>query len=323
MSGSPRLTERAAWHRVSVAWFSELFGPEDHATVVLRNRGPGGGVLQRTRAVGYWCHPAGQRMLRQANDAGSDVFCSVNPMEPGSSRSVAEVRRLQLDFDAEGDRRVGKLMRDARAGRVPMPAVVVRSSVGRWQVLWHVDPAAWTRAGAEEVNRRLAAAYEADPAVVDVTRVMRVPGFVNRKPGRGGVRVAMVARHVYDRSGTGRQWWEPRAFRSVMPPRRVSVPAPAQRSPSTGPAPARRYLYGRIVPASQSEADWAQVVDALRAGESPGVLIQELAEFREDKSNPRDYAERTVVRACRSLGLEEPRTEYGRRHPPPAMDVAR
>ena len=323
MSGSRRPTGPAAWHRVAVAWFSELFGPEDHATVVLRDRGAGGGVLQRTRAVGHWCHPAGQRMLRQANDAGSDVFCSVNPMEPGSSRSVAEVRRLQLDFDAEGDSRVGKLMHDVRSGRVPMPAVVVRSSVGRWQVLWHVDPAAWTRAGAEEVNRRLAAAYEGDPAVVDVTRVMRVPGFVNRKPGRGGVRVAMVGRHVYDRAGAGSQWWEPRAFRSVMAPPRVSVPAPVRSPVSAGAALGRRYLYGRIVPASQSEADWAQVVDALRAGESPGVLIQELAEFREDKSNPRDYAERTVVRACRSLGLDEPRTEYGRRHPPPAADVAR
>lgn len=323
VSGSPRLTGPAAWHRVAVEWFSELFAPDDHATVVLRNRGAGGGVVQRTRAVSYWCHPTGQRMLRQANDAGSDVFCSVNPMEPGSSRSVAEVRRLQLDFDAEGDRHVGRLMRDVRAERVPMPAVVVRSSVGRWQVLWHVDPAVWTRAGAEEVNRRLAAAYQGDPAVVDVTRVMRVPGFVNRKPGRGGVRVALVGRHVYDRAGAGSQWWEPRAFRSVMPAGRVSVSAPAQRSAPAGAAPARRYLYGRIVPASQSEADWARVVDALRAGESPGVLIQELAEFREDKADPRDYAERTVVRACRSLGLEEPRTEYGRRHPPPALDVAR
>ena len=45
------------------------------------------------------------------------------------------------------------------------------------------------------------------------------------------------------------------------------------------------------------------------------MLIQELAEFRDDKANPRDYAERTVVRACRSLGVREPETDYGRRHP--------
>ena len=41
------------------------------------------------------------------------------------------------------------------------------------------------RRRAEEANRRLASVYGGDPAVVDVTRVMRVPGFVNRKPGRG------------------------------------------------------------------------------------------------------------------------------------------
>ena len=49
------------------------------------------------------------------------------------------------------------------------------------------------------------------------------------------------------------------------------------------------------------------MVEALRRGESPGVLIQELAEFRDDKANPRDYAERTVVRACRSLGVRNRR----------------
>ena len=72
---------------------------------------------------------------------------------------------------------------------------------------------------------------------------------------------------------------------------------------------------GGALPASQSEVDWHGVVDALRRGESPGVLIQELAEFRDDKANPRDYAERTVVRVCRSLGVREPETDYGRRHP--------
>ena len=125
----------------------ELFGAEELATVVLRDR-RGPGSRQLSRAAGHWCHPSGQRLLRSANDAGSDVYCSVNPTVRGSSRSVSEVRRLQVDFDTDGNERIRKLMTDAKSGRVPMPAVVVRSSAGRWQVLWHVDPAAWTRAGA-------------------------------------------------------------------------------------------------------------------------------------------------------------------------------
>ena len=305
---------RASWRRSSVEWFSELFGAEDFATVVLRDR-RGPGSRQLSRPAGHWCHPSGQRLLRSANDAGCDVFCSVNPTVRGSSRSVSEVRRLQVEFDTDGNERIGKLMTDAKSGRVPMPAVVVRSSAGRWQVLWHVEPAAWTCAGAEEANRRLASAYGGDPAVVDVTRVMRVPGFVNRKPGRADARVALVPRPRYDPRGVGAQWWEPRAFRRVIPPRRSVSVAAAPREAAPRPAAPGRYLGGRRVPASQSEVDWHAVLDALRGGESPGVLIQELAEFRDDKANPRDYAERTVVRACRSLGVREPETDYGRRHP--------
>ena len=311
---SPLLSERAAWCRSSVEWFSELFGAEDFATVVLRDR-RGPGSRQLARAAGHWCHPSGQRLLRSANDAGSDVFCSVNPTVRGSSRSVSEVRRLQVEFDTDGNERIRKLMTDAKSGRTPMPAVVVRSSAGRWQVLWHVEPAAWTLAGAEEANRRLASAYGGDPAVVDVTRVMRVPGFLNRKPGRADAPVALVPRSYYDPQGVGAQWWEPKAFARVIPPRRSVSRAAASREPSSRPAAPERYVGGRRVPASQSEVDWHAVVDALRGGESPGVLIQELAEFRDDKANPRDYAERTVVRACRSLGVREPETDYGRRHP--------
>ncbi len=320
MSRSLLQSDRAAWHRAAVEWFSELFSPGEYATVILRQR-PAGGVRQLSRLAGHWCHPSGQRLLRAANEAGSDVFCGVNPTVRGSSRAVAEVRRLQVDFDTDGDGCVGRLMRDVRSGRVPMPAVVVRSSVGRWQILWHVDPAAWTVAGAEEANRRLAAAYEGDPAVVDVTRVMRVPGFTNCKPGRGGVLVVRVPRSRYDPQGVGSQWWEPKAFRQMVPGR--SAPLAAAVPKAAPPRAPARYIGGRRQPASQSEADWHGVVDALRAGESPDLLIQQLAEQREDKANPRDYAERTVVRACRSLGVAEPDTEYGRRHPERPMSPGR
>ena len=311
---SPLLSGRASWHRSSVQWLSELFGAEDFATVLLRDR-RGSGSRQLARTVGHWCHPSGQRLLRSANDAGSDVFCSVNPTVRGTSRSVSEVRRLQVEFDTDGNERIRRLMADAKSGRVPMPALVVRSSVGRWQVLWHVEPAAWTCAGVEEANRRLASVYGGDPAVVDVTRVMRVPGFLNRKPGRGDARVALVPRSRYDARGVGAQWWEPKAFQKVIPPRRSVSVAGALQEPGPRPAAPGRYVGGRRTPASQSEVDWHAVVEALRGGESPGILIQELAEFRDDKANPRDYAERTVVRACRSLGVREPETDYGRRHP--------
>ena len=44
----------------------------------------------------------------------------------------------------------------------------------------------------------------------------------------------------------------------------------------------------------------------LREGVPRGQLNEELARHRGDKPRPREYAERTVVRACRSVGVRPP-----------------
>ena len=177
--------------------------------------------------------------------------------------------------------------------------------------------------GAVEANRRLAQAYGGDPADVDVTRVFRLPGFRNCKAGRDRALVAMVPRARFDPDGAGRRWVEPAAFRSVGVRGGWSVKAPeveltAGREEQARPRAVGRppqYLGGRRLAESQSEVDWRDVLDELAAGRSPDLVIQDLAAGRSDKGNPRDYAERTVVKACRSLGLQEPETEYGRRNP--------
>ena len=48
--------------------------------------------------------------------------------------------------------------------------------------------------------------------MVDVTPRDAGAGFVNRKPGRGDARVALVPRSRYDPEGVGAQWWRPKAF---------------------------------------------------------------------------------------------------------------
>ena len=58
------------------------------------------------------------------------MYVSVNPVDPRlRDRSVSELRRLQLDLDADGDELVRALMGDCRAGKLPRPAVVVRRSL--------------------------------------------------------------------------------------------------------------------------------------------------------------------------------------------------
>ena len=302
----------------ATAWLNELYTPEESVAVLAVNRsGAEAGSRAWQRAVRVDEVWSGRFLaeLTRRNERGSDIYASVNPVDPRSrDRSVSEVRRLQLDLDADGDESVRALMADCRAGELPYPAVVVRTSPARWQVLWHLEPSSWSRAGAEEVNSRLAEQYEGCRAVIDVKRVFRLPGFRNCKPGRGGVRAAMVPRSRFDPDGRGRQHWEPSSFVSLRGPR----PADPRTAVGVGRAEeavgeacevdardrtGRRGAEQRV---SRSEEDWHAVVGYLREGVPPGQLIEELARHRGDKPRPREYAERTVVRACRSVGVQPP-----------------
>ena len=302
----------------AAGWLNELYAPEESVAVLAVNHSgaeSANSVRQRTLRVADVCSRRFLAELTRQNERGSDIYASVNPVDPRSrDRSVIEVRRLQLDLDADGDEQVRLLMVDCRAGKLPYPAVVVRTSPGRWQVLWHLEPSSWSMSGAEEVNSRLAEQYGGCRAVIDVKRVFRLPGFRNCKPGRGGVRAAMVPRSRFDPGGRGRRHWEPSSFVSLRHPR----PADPRTASGVGRAEeavgeacevdardrtGRRGAERRV---SRSEEDWHAVVGYLREGVPPGQLIEELARHRGDKPRPREYAERTVVRACRSVGVRPP-----------------
>jgi len=55
---------------------------------------------------------------------------------------------------------------------------------------------------------------------------------------------------------------------------------------------------------SQSGKDWRWVMRSLRRGADPKDVALKLEHDRQDKANPRDYAQRTVRRARASLGLD-------------------
>lgn len=167
-----------------------MFSTTDHVAILAVPRRSETGVVQEVMRAGTLAHPDTQRRLQDLNREGYDVYCTVNAVKPDArSRTkadIADVRRLQLDLDDNGRQGLAKLRADVDAGRVPSPAVVMQSSKGRFQVLWHTVPGAWTPAAAEAVMTRLAHAYGGDRVVTDVARVMRLPGFANHKEGRNG-----------------------------------------------------------------------------------------------------------------------------------------
>lgn len=148
---------------------------------------------------------------------------------------------------------------------------------------------------------RIAQHYGGDH-VTDVSRVMRLPGFRNKKAGRDDapVRWTDYGGPPVDRADFGH-----------LPAVRREAGKAVRRQRPRGPAPQ-----------SQSERDWASVRDQLREGADPAQLVEQLARQRQDKPDPQYYAERTVRRAAESLGREEP---LGRNRPamqsPPARSA--
>jgi AAA domain/RepB DNA-primase from phage plasmid len=93
-----------------------------------------------------------------------------------TQENVVDVRALQADVDYNGAATLDKIKSSAS---VPSPSIVVESSPGKYQGIWLVDGISKTEA--KPVMQAIAQEFQTDAAVAEVARVMRVPGFVNRK----------------------------------------------------------------------------------------------------------------------------------------------
>ena len=93
-----------------------------------------------------------------------------------TQENVVEVRALQADVDANGDATMEAIKSSAS---LPRPSIVVESSPGKFQGIWLVD--GFQKEEAKPLMQAMAAQFNTDSAVADIARVMRVPGFVNRK----------------------------------------------------------------------------------------------------------------------------------------------
>ena len=271
-------------------YIRSLFEPRDRVALVAIPRGGGGGdVLQKIRSAEVLAAGRTQAWLRHLNAQRHDLFLGVNPVRPGArgrtKSAIGEVLRVYLDIDDDGERALERIRADARAGKLPPPTHVLRSSPGRYQVLWSVPRGALDHARAEALTKGLAARYGADTQVIDVARVLRLPGYRNWK--RGGAPCALV-----DSTGRLAQVGE---FPDDLP-----APAPGVRTAAPGPGPASSAGGDR----SPSGRDWAWVRGQLRAGRDPDALAAELAARRGDKPKPSAYARRTVERAAESLRAE-------------------
>lgn len=182
---------------------------------------------------------------------------------------------MYLDLDRDGDASL-QAIRDSL--NVPGPNFVLDTSPGKHQVIWKVSE--FHQDEAESLLRALSDHFAGDPAATDSTRVLRLPGFANRKLSQPFI---VRAQQESDAVHT------PRDFAALQD----SLEKPARLRDNREPRPARTSGHH-----SQSESDWAYAKRALARGDDPETVIQRIADFRaEDKPDSMFYARLTVTKA--------------------------
>ena len=259
-----------------------LHSPDDRVAVLVRNHGRGQAQQRILVAEAIATAPFLYWLIEQ-NEGGADIFLGMNPIKENSynrtKENIREIRHVYLDLDENASQSLHAIR---TSSDVPTPNFVLDTSPEKHQVIWRVEGLDQDRA--ESLLHSLAAAFRGDPAATDISRVLRVPGFANRKYNE-----QFLVRAVQDTN----QIYQLRDFAAYED----SPDAPRHLGDDHGHT--RKMPLGHR---SQSEADWAYAKRALARGDSCEEIIRRIADYRaEVKADPNYYARRTVTKAQAEL----------------------
>jgi RepB DNA-primase from phage plasmid len=273
----------------STEYIQENFRPSDRVAILLRNRAH---TVQRIVMAARITEPSFAEWLHDKNDKERyDIYVGMNALKPGArtrtKQDIHTVRHLYLDLDEDGPAALAGI----RESNLVPANYTINTSPGKYQLVWRVENVSPEQA--EALLRAMARTFGGDPAATDATRVLRIPGFKNRKyETEFLVEAEKHSDRVYQLLdfplGT-----EP--GQSEVRPRR--------------PRPTPRLSEPR--PLTQSEHDWAYAKRALSRGDDPEEIVRRIADYRaDDKHDPLYYARLTVSKAqaeSRASGERAPR----------------
>ena len=252
-------------------FLARSFAPESTIALLLRAESPAK-TQQRVVTLEQALAPRYLAWLMHENHEGANIYVAANPLRSGSRKrtkeSIDSIRHLYLDIDEDGDARLDAL----RGSNVlPSASAILSTSPGKYQVLWRVE--GFDFAQQEATLKQLVNEFGGDPACTDCNRVLRIPGFLNRKYSPA---YSVGVEYGSDVPSAPSDFHFPDAIRMTALPLRGTV----------------RHL--RPTKDTRSEQDWAWACSELANGKDAGKLAIELASRRSDKPNPRYYAQRTV-----------------------------
>jgi len=264
--------------RITREFLTRCFRPDETIALLLRREEPAK-VTQRIVSLETVLASRYLSWLAYENASGMNIYVAANPLLPGSRKrtkeSIAEVRHLYLDIDSDGDVRLTALRTSVD---VPAPTTILGTSPGKYQILWRVQGFDFEQQ--EAMLKQLAIAFGGDPACTDRNRVLRLPGFHNRK---------YVPAHAVTAEYPCSSVWSLNNFLLD-----IDLVSPRTILPAT-----------RLTKQTHSEQDWAWVLAELSNGQDADDTTRTLASRRSDKPNPLYYAQRTVDLASARLWLTE------------------
>ncbi|HET9377771.1 MAG TPA: DNA-primase RepB domain-containing protein [Chthoniobacterales bacterium] len=260
----------------------DIFEPNDRIAMLVLNR-DFAEIIQRITSAQKAASPEFQAWLRYKNANGSDIYMGMNPLRKDASTRTKEevevIRHVYLDLDQGGSEALESVR---NSNEIPKPNYVLTSSPGKFQVLWKVE--GMTLEEAENVLRAMAREFGGDPAATDATRVLRLPGFANKK---------YETDFYVETRKESTETYHLRDFKLHID---------AQDSTRLHYQNRSRQESSPRATLSQSEHDWAFAKRALARGDSPETVVRRIAQHRStDKSNPEYYARHTVEKALAEL----------------------
>ena len=253
----------------------ENFELSDRIAILVRDS-KRGETIQRITTADNAASPDFQAWLRHKN-MSSDVYIGMNTLkrdaQSRTKEDIEKIRHLYLDIDRSGPEALEAIR---KSNAVPPPNYVLRTSPGKFQVVWKVEDISQDQS--ESLQRAMVREFGGDPAATDSTRVLRLPTFVNRKYGQEHT---VAARS----EATATYRIEHFRLRTDTQDERRERPASPERQ--------QAHSEGEI---TQSERDWAFARRALARGDDPEEVIRRIADYRGDEKHPQ-YARYTVEKA--------------------------
>ena len=292
-------------HAVSSAseYILDNFKSTDRIAVLVLNRHLRE-TTQRITTAQKASSPEFQAWLRYKNANGADIYIGMNALQHHASTrtkdDIENISHVYLDLDHGGTASIEAL---ENSELVPRPNYVLNTSPEKFQVVWKVE--GMTAEEAEALNQAMVREFDGDPAATDSTRVLRLPGFANKKY-QPDFFVQALAEST--------QTYHLRDFK---------LPIDSQDAPRHHQEEVGRKESASSGALSQSEHDWAYAKRALARGDDPEEVIRRITDYRaNDKHDPAYYARLTVTKAQAGLQQQSNAAQPGEDQRTPSKAIA-